>query len=94
MTSTRRLATILAADAVGYSRLRGQDEAGTAKAVGRGAMLPSRSWTRPAAASSRRPATACWLEFPSIVAVVECATAPSFVQAKRPRPQAGKCQMI
>src|SRR6516225_5344266 len=33
MASTRRLAAILAADVVGYSRLMGLDEAGTAQAV-------------------------------------------------------------
>jgi class 3 adenylate cyclase len=33
MTQTRRLAAILAADVVGYARLMGVDEAGTAKAV-------------------------------------------------------------
>jgi class 3 adenylate cyclase len=33
MAETRRLAAILAADVVGYSRLMGEDEAGTAKAV-------------------------------------------------------------
>jgi hypothetical protein len=31
MTAARRLAAILAADVVGYSRLMGEDEAGTAK---------------------------------------------------------------
>jgi class 3 adenylate cyclase len=31
MTAARRLAAILAADVVGYSRLMGQDEAGIAK---------------------------------------------------------------
>jgi hypothetical protein len=31
MTAARRLAAILAADVVGYSRLMGADEAGTAK---------------------------------------------------------------
>ena len=31
MTAARRLAAILAADVVGYSRLMGQDEAGTAR---------------------------------------------------------------
>ena len=36
MTAARRLAAILAADVVGYSRLMGQDEAGTAKAVREG----------------------------------------------------------
>jgi len=33
MTAARRLAAILAADVVGYSRLLGEDEVGTAKAV-------------------------------------------------------------
>ncbi len=33
MTAARRLAAILAVDVVGYSRLMGADEAGTAKAV-------------------------------------------------------------
>jgi adenylate cyclase len=33
MNATRRLAAILAADVVGYSRLMGEDEAGIAKAV-------------------------------------------------------------
>jgi len=32
MASTRRLAAILAADMAGYSRLMGEDEAGTAQA--------------------------------------------------------------
>jgi hypothetical protein len=32
VTASRRLAAILAADVVGYSRLMGEDEAGTAKA--------------------------------------------------------------
>jgi len=32
MTAPRRLAAILAADVVGYSRLMGADEAGTARA--------------------------------------------------------------
>ena len=33
MTAARRLAAILAADVVGYSRLMGEGEAGTARAV-------------------------------------------------------------
>jgi class 3 adenylate cyclase len=38
MAETRRLAAILAADVVGYSRLMGEDEARTAKAV------PGQGW--------------------------------------------------
>ena len=63
MTAARRLAAILAADVVGYSRLMGEDEAGTAKAVRGGAMPPGRWWPTSAAASSRRPATACCWNF-------------------------------
>ena len=33
MTENRRLAAIMAIDVVGYSRLMGEDEAGSAKAV-------------------------------------------------------------
>jgi adenylate cyclase len=33
MTATRRLAAILAADIVGYSRLMGENEAGTVQAL-------------------------------------------------------------
>ena len=33
MTETRKLAAIMAIDVVGYSRLMGEDEAGTARAV-------------------------------------------------------------
>jgi hypothetical protein len=40
MTAARRLAAILAVDVVGYSRLMGEDEAGTARAVPRGRDSP------------------------------------------------------
>jgi hypothetical protein len=33
MTATRRLAAIFAVDAVGYSRLMGEDETGTARST-------------------------------------------------------------
>jgi class 3 adenylate cyclase len=41
MTGTRRLAAILAIDVVGYPRLMGEDEAGTARLT----HMPTR-WTR------------------------------------------------
>ena len=64
MPETRKLAAILVADVVGYSRLMGEDEAGTARAVRehREAARPIVATT--AAASSRRPATACCWSFP------------------------------
>jgi hypothetical protein len=42
VTETRKLAAITAVDVVGYSRLMGEDEAGTAKAQGDGAGSRSR----------------------------------------------------
>ena len=67
MTAARRLAAILAADVVGYSRLMGEDEAGTARAVRRaprGGAADRRG--RSAAGSSRRWATACCWSFPPL----------------------------
>jgi class 3 adenylate cyclase len=73
MTAARRLAAILAADVVGYSRLMGEDETGTAKAV-----LEHRDAARPIVASSggrivKTTGDGLLLEFPSVVAAVECA---------------------
>jgi class 3 adenylate cyclase len=73
MTATRRLAAILAADVVGYSRLMGDDEAGTARAVRdhREAAAPIVR-----AFGGRLVKTmgdGVLLEFPSVVAAVECA---------------------
>ena len=59
MTAARRLAAILAADVVGYSRLMGEDEAGTAIAVREHREASRRSSRGTAAASSRRRATGC-----------------------------------
>ena len=50
MTAARRLAAILAADVVGYSRLMGEDEAGTARAV-----REHREAARPIVAGLGRP---------------------------------------
>ena len=71
----RRLAAILAADVAGYSRLMGARRGGHARrAEGsspRAASIPRSPST--ADASSRPPATACWLEFASVVDAVRCA---------------------
>jgi TolB-like protein/class 3 adenylate cyclase len=73
MTATRRLAAIMAIDVVGYSRLMGEDEAGTALAV-----REHREAARPivTALGGRIVKTmgdGLLLEFPSVVAAVECA---------------------
>ena len=83
MTAARRLAAILAADVVGYSRLMGEDEAGTARAVGE-----RREAARPIVRSFggrivKTTGDGVLLEFPSIVAAVECAIAIQNLMAER-----------
>ena len=83
MTETRTLAAILAADVVGYSRLMGEDEAGAARAVRE---------RRDAAAPIVRgfggrlvktTGDGVLLEFPSVVAAVECAVLMQKMMAER-----------
>ncbi len=74
-SAARRLAAVLAADVVGYSRLMGEDEAGTARAV-----REHREAARPIVASLngrivKATGDGLLLEFPSVVAAVECAIA-------------------
>src|SRR5208283_3889628 len=83
MTATRRLAAILAADVVGYSRLMGEDEAGTALAV-----REHRDAARPIVAGLggrivKTTGDGLLLEFPSVVAAVECAIAIQKLMAER-----------
>jgi adenylate cyclase len=83
MTAARRLAAILAVDVVGYSRLMGEDEAGTAIAV-REHREAARSIV--AGLSGRIVKTTgdgLLLEFPSVVAAVECAIAVQKLMAER-----------
>jgi adenylate cyclase len=83
VSETRKLAAILAADVVGYSRLMGEDEAGTARAVRE---------RRDAAAPIVRgfggrlvktTGDGVLLEFPSVVAAVECAILIQKMMAER-----------
>jgi TolB-like protein/class 3 adenylate cyclase/Flp pilus assembly protein TadD len=83
MTATRRLAAILAADVVGYSRLMSEDEAGTAQAV-----REHREAARPIVAGFggrivNTTGDGLLLEFPSVVAAVECAIAIQKLMADR-----------
>src|SRR5271165_7144915 len=83
MTAARRLAAILAVDVVGYSRLMGEDEAGTALAVGE-----HRDAARPIVASLggrivKTTGDGLLLEFPSVVAAVECAIAIQKLMVER-----------
>ena len=83
MTATRRLAAILAADVVGYSRLMGEDEAGTARAV-----REHREAARPIVAGLggrivKTTGDGLLMEFPSVVAAVECAVLIQKLMAER-----------
>jgi TolB-like protein/class 3 adenylate cyclase len=75
MAASRKLAAILAADVVGYSRMMGEDEAGTASLV-----LERREATQPIIAVHggrlfKTMGDGMFVEFPSVVAAVECALA-------------------
>ena len=75
MTATRKLAAILAADVGGYSRMMGEDEAGTASLV-----RERREAAQPIIAAHggrlfKTMGDAMFVEFPSVVAAVECALA-------------------
>src|SRR5215469_257159 len=73
MPSTRRLAAILAADVVGYSRLMGADEVGTVRA-----LREYRAFADPLTAEHRgrivkTTGDGMLMEFGSVVGAVECA---------------------
>jgi class 3 adenylate cyclase len=81
--TARRLAAILAADVVGYSRLMGEDEAGTALSV-----RAHREAARPIVAGYggrivKTTGDGLLLEFPSVVAAVECAIAIQKLMVER-----------
>jgi TolB-like protein/class 3 adenylate cyclase len=83
VSETRKLAAILAADVVGYSRLMGEDEAGTAKIV-----RERREAATPIVRSFggrlvKTMGDGVLLEFPSVVAAVECAIAIQKMMAER-----------
>jgi adenylate cyclase len=83
MNATRRLAAIMAVDVVGYSRLMGEDEAGTARAV-----KEHREAARPIVSGFggrivKTTGDGLLLEFPSVVAAVECAIAIQKLMVER-----------
>src|SRR5271167_1877554 len=83
MGGSRRLAAIIAVDVVGYSRLMGKDEAGTAQAVRehREAAIPI--ITGLGGRIVKTTGDGLLLEFPSVVAAVECAIAIQKLMAER-----------
>ena len=83
MTATRRLAAIMAIDVVGYSRLMGEDEAGTALRV-----REHRDAARPFVVEKggrivKTMGDGLLLEFPSVVDAVACAVAIQKLMAER-----------
>ena len=83
MAENRRLAAIMAVDVVGYSRLMGEDEAGTARAV-----REHREAARPVVVGLggrivKTTGDGLLLEFPSVIAGVECAVAIQTLMAER-----------
>src|SRR5277367_5619369 len=75
MTASRKLAAILAADVVGYSRMMGEDEAGVAALV-----RERREAAQPIIVAHdgrlfKTMGDGMFIEFPSVVAAVECALA-------------------
>jgi TolB-like protein/class 3 adenylate cyclase len=83
VTATRRLAAILAADVVGYSRLMGQDEAGTAKAVREGHEASTPIVAGHGGRIVKTTGDGLLMEFPSVVAAVECAIAIQKLMTER-----------
>src|SRR5450755_3482587 len=83
MTEIRKLAAIMAVDVVGYSRLMGEDEAGTARAVRehREAALPTVIGL--GGRIVKTTGDGFLLEFPSVVAAVECAIAIQKLMVER-----------
>ena len=66
----RRLAAILAADVVGYSRLMGADEVKTLTSLNHTVGIDQPDITEYHGRLSKLPATACWSNFPSVVDVL------------------------
>ena len=73
MGETRKLAAIMAVDVVGYSRLMGEDEAGTAKAVREHRQAAAPIVESLGGRLVKTMGDGLLLEFPSVVAAVECA---------------------
>ena len=83
MSEVRRLAAILAADVVGYSRLMGEDEAGTAKLVRERREAATPIVRAFGGRLVKTMGDGVLLEFPSVVAAVECAIAIQTMMAER-----------
>ena len=79
----RRLAAVLAADVVGYSRLMGLDEIGTARTLREHRAVSDALVAKHAGRIVKTTGDGLLLEFPSVVDAVECAVAVQAVMAER-----------
>ena len=75
MTASRKLAAILAADVVGYSRMMGEDEAGTASLVRERREAAQSIIAAHGGRLFKTTGDGMFVEFPSVIAGVECALA-------------------
>src|SRR5215831_16863986 len=75
MPTTRRLAAILAADVAGYSRLMGEDEAGTAQALRQYHAAADPLVGKHGGRIVKTTGDGVLIEFGSVVGAVECALA-------------------
>jgi adenylate cyclase len=75
MSQVRRLTAILAADVVGYSRLMGQDEAGTARALREHRFAADPLVAEHDGRIAKTTGDGVLIEFASVVGAVECALA-------------------
>jgi class 3 adenylate cyclase len=83
MGEARKLTAILAADVVGYSRLMGEDEAGTAELVRERREAAAPIVRRFGGRLVKTTGDGVLLEFPSVVAAVECAILIQKMMAER-----------
>jgi adenylate cyclase len=83
MATTRRLTAILAADIAGYSRLMGEDEAGTALALREYHAAADPLVTQHSGRIVKTTGDGALIEFGSVVGAVECALALQQLAAER-----------
>src|SRR5438046_7312755 len=79
----RRLAAVLAADVVGYSRLMGLDEVGTARTLREHRAVTDALVTKHGGRLVKTTGDGVLLEFPSVVNAVECAVAVQSAMRER-----------
>src|SRR5262249_53799031 len=93
MTATRRLAAILAADIASYSRLMGEDEAGTAQALREHRAAADPLVAQHGGRIFKTTGDGVLIEFSSVVGAVECALALQRLAAERNAGIAGERRM-